>query len=216
MALKIKTAIQLQEKLENDLAWRMQEIVQLRRVISTSSGIAERAILRAAIPILYSHWEGYIKNASCFYASYLSMSGLKYEDVLDCFMGISALEHVRTIDGLKKKVFASSAVLQKMFGIQQEKVALPLDGYIKNVGNLNFEIFAQVASLLGIDLTPYTTKKKLIDESLIDQRNHIAHGEYLEIDKEGYLGLSDDIISLMRSYKADIENAVALKSYMKV
>jgi hypothetical protein len=73
-----RTAYQLQQKLDKDFAWRLQEIASIRKSIHSASGRNQVALLRAAVPLLYAHWEGFIKTASFGYAGYISSIGIQF------------------------------------------------------------------------------------------------------------------------------------------
>jgi len=85
---------------------------------------------------------------------------------------------------------------------------------LDRIGNLNYESFEQIMSFIAIDITKYVPRKPLIDESLVETRNKIAHGQYLLLDSEGLKDLSDEVLLLIRWVKTDIENAVTTKSYL--
>ena len=130
--------------------------------------------------------------------------------------GLKALTYVKQLHPITKRIFVASELLAALHEVESEPVEINLEPYIANVGNLNYDIFEQIAGFLCIDATRYAVKKQLIDESLLSQRNDIAHGDYLLIDPDGFESLSDEIIVLMRQFKTDIENGAALKSYLRM
>jgi hypothetical protein len=68
---------------------------------------------------------------------------------------------------------------------------------------------------VGIDPSPYESRYHLIDESLLKRRNNIAHGDYLEVTRDDWVGLADEILLMLRQLKTDIENAIVLASFKK-
>lgn len=212
MANKIRTEQHLQNELDKEFAWRVREITALKAAVRSASGTNKNAVLRAAVAILYSHWEGFIKNSSWQYAEYLSNTGLKFSDVKLCFLGIAAKESINLINQSNKLGIFSSAI-ESIFNKKNERLSLNLKKYTDRVGNMNFEMFSAIAIGLGIDFSPYVTKKTLIDEKLLKKRNAIAHGVYLEVDENDLEKYTNDVIELIRNYKTDIENSVSLQSY---
>ena len=67
---------------------------------------------------------------------------------------------------------------------------------------------------MGLDARPYEPRYRLINESLLGRRNKIAHGEWLDLDESGFVSLVDDVLILLRMFKTDIENSVALQGYL--
>jgi len=211
-----RTASQLLEQLDSELAWRLQELASLRRAISGAQGINQSTLLRAAVPLLYAHWEGYVKGTAIRYAAYISALGVTFGDVQPSFAGGKAMGHVKQLHAISKRVLAASELLIALKSIDSEKAILGFDNHISNIGNLNFDMFEQISGFLSIDTTPYVTKKQLIDESLLRQRNDIAHGDYLTIDADRFESLSNEILGLMRQFKTDVQNAATLRSYLRI
>jgi hypothetical protein len=210
-----RTADQLQEKLDEDFAWRLQEIAAIRKSIRSASGRNQLTLLRAAVPLLYAHWEGFIKTAAFRYAGYISSIGIKFREAKESLAGLKALAYVKQLHPITKRIFVASELLSALHEVENQAVDIDLEPYIANVGNLSYDIFEQIAGFLCIDPTGYAVKKQLIDESLLSRRNGIAHGDYLLIDPDGFESLSNEVIVLMRQFKTDIENGAALKSYLR-
>jgi MAE_28990/MAE_18760-like HEPN len=210
-----RTADQLQEKLDEDFAWRIQEIAAIRKSIHNASGRGQLALLRAAVPLLYAHWEGFIKKAAFHYSDYISSIGITYREAKMCLAGLKALTYVKKLHPMTKRIFVASELLAALHKIENEAIDINLKPYISNVGNLTYDIFEQIVGFLCIDPTGYGAKKQLIDESLLSRRNDIAHGDYLLIDVDGFESLSEEIIVIMRQFKTDIENGAALKTYLR-
>ena len=175
----------------------------------------QSALLRASVTVLYAHWEGYVKKAAIQYAAYISSLGITFGEARQSLAGLRALSYVKQLHAINKRIFAASELLSALHGVNDDKVTLPLDTYIVNVGNLNYDIFEQIVRFLSIDPHNYAAKKALIDESLLAQRNGIAHGDYLLIDANGFEALSNEILTMMRQFKTDIQNAVILKTYLR-
>lgn len=202
-----RTASQLFERLDDEFSWRFQEITLLRKAIKQSKGKAQDAILRASVPILYAHWEGFIKSAASLYSDFICKLGLRYKDVKDSFSGVRALAYVKQLHEINKSIFTASELLAALHGIAFDKVNISMRDHISDIGNLNSDLLNQIAKFLALDVNAYILKKQLIDESLVKQRNEIAHGEYLIIDVDGFENLADEVVTLMRMFKTDIQNA---------
>ncbi|MBT3072129.1 hypothetical protein KKP04_14835 [Rhodomicrobium sp. Az07] len=211
--LRPRSLSQLQDALDQELGWRKIELHALLQTIRGSSGRSKQSLLRAAVPILYAHWEGFVKSGICLYIGYLSSLGLKYRNTKQCFRGVAALEHVRGLGGLTSKIFVGSELLKRLYDIENETFNVQLERHIGKIGNLNFDLFEQILSFSAIDVARYVPRKQLIDESLLKRRNEIAHGRFIELDEEGVLNLSGEVLTLIEWVKTDIENAASTQSY---
>lgn len=69
--------------------------------------------------------------------------------------------------------------------------------------------------MLGLDYSPYATKEKIIDERLLGLRNNIAHGKYLTIDLRDYLELHSEVITMLNTFRNQIDNSANTQSYLR-
>jgi len=209
---KLRTISDIQNHLNNELGWRIQEIDNLKKVIPRVDSIQTRSLLRAGIPILYAHWEGFVKNSSEAYLNFVAHQGLSYRELKTCFILFGLKTEIEQLVETKKitpNIQVANFFLDKL----DKKAKIFYKGVINTQSNLSSSVFEEIASSIGIDSTRYQLKYKLIDESLLKRRNQIAHGEYLDIDSDGYQNLSQELVALIRAYKTDIENSIALESY---
>ena len=98
----------------------------------------------------------------------------------------------------------------------ENRASIPYENIINTKSNLNFEVFTDICTILGIDDSKYQLRQKAIDEQLLTQRNKIAHGKYLTIDYEEYISIYNLVIELIRNFKDDLLNATVTEQYKKV
>lgn len=209
---KIKTIGQLQTTLDREFIWRLKEILNLKFVVTTSSGLSKKTAVRAAIPLLYGHWEGFIKKASTYYLKYVNGQSLTYRELKSCFVVFGMKGKIN--DLIKSKNSSVSISILDFLRDELDEIAqLKIESAIRTEFNLSSAVFANIAKSIGINTQNYESRYHLIDESLLKRRNHIAHGEYLDVDPEGFRELANQILYLLRSYKTDIENSVSLEDY---
>ena len=213
--MKIRSTSELIDFLDRDLSWRRLDLLYIKRSVSTSKGITKNSAIRAAVPILYAHWEGFVKVSAIAFAKYISVKRYKFKDLKLSYSGLQAKQHIDKISDIKSKIFSTSLSLIEIYGIENEKVNISLSEYIDRIGNLNHEMFMQIASYFSIQTAGYEKYKALIDASLLSNRNKIAHGEYLDIDEDRYNSLHNEIIYLIEMFKGDIENLAISKSYLR-
>lgn len=209
---KIRTIDQLQNILDSEFSWRLKEIANLKIVVRTSENLNKKTAVRAAIPLLYGHWEGFVKNASTYYLEFVNGQSLTYRELKSCFVVFGVKRKINDLVSSKNSN-ASISTLEFLRDELDERAKLKIDSAIRTEFNLSSKVFANIANSIGISTQAYESRYHLIDESLLNRRNHIAHGEYLDVDSEGFRELADEILFLLRSYKTDIENAVSLENY---
>ncbi|MEO9697226.1 MAG: MAE_28990/MAE_18760 family HEPN-like nuclease [Hyphomicrobiales bacterium] len=210
---KIRTLNEMQTALDQEMAWRIKEI-GVFKVGAGSNGPRRKPFIRAGVALLYAHWEGFIKNSSEIYLSYVESRALRYRDLKSCFVVFGLKGKINTLVDSKKSlpnVEAMDFILSNM----NETAKLQISSAVNTGSNLTSKVFSNIAGSLDIDTSPYETKFHLIDSSLVDRRNKVAHGEFLDIEGSDFSSLVDDMLSLMRMYKTDIENAASLENYRR-
>ncbi|MFY2823922.1 MAE_28990/MAE_18760 family HEPN-like nuclease [Ruegeria sp. MALMAid1280] len=208
---KVRTLEQLQEILDEEMGWRIKEIGAFR-ISSKSAGDKSRHFVRAGIALLYAHWEGFIKNASERYLEFVASRGLTYGQLSSCFAVFGLKGKLNNLVESKKSrlnVEAFEFITQEL----GNKAKLQLADAINTESNLTSTVFANIARSVGIQIDKYETKFNLIDESLVNRRNKVAHGEFLDVNNKEFEDLVSEILLLMRWYKTDIQNAASLEAY---
>jgi hypothetical protein len=212
---KIRTIFQLQEILDKEFSWRLKEIADLKIVVKSSKQMTSDTAVRAAIPLLYGHWEGFVKNSATHYLEFINGQSLKYSQLKSCFVVFGVKKRINDLISSKTSDISISA-LDFLRHEMDEKARLQIESAIRTDFNLSSKVFVNILKSIGIDESKYETRFNLIDESLLKRRNFIAHGEYLDVDINGFRGLADEILMLLRWFKTDIENSVSQQEYMKM
>ncbi len=214
--MKIRTLEELDDYLSNELAWRKKECLNLNGLTSSSRGANKIIYYRASIIVFYSHWEGFIKNASLAYLSYLNRLAPKYHLMQDSFfcLGMSFVFQndfsSRNINNHKKinKYLQERNILS--FKVEPEKV-------IDVRSNLNYEAIRIIAHQLGVSLDGLDLREHFIDKVLLKYRNSLAHGERVsEIELKGiYDEVYSTVLNYLEGYSSVISNAASMKLYLK-
>lgn len=212
---KIRTLAELQDHLDREYSWRIKEIATLKVVAKGSSSLNQSTVIRAGLPLVYAHWEGFVKRSSESYLKYVTSQRLKYEELTSCFIVFGAKKYLANIVGSRKSV-ANIEAVEFFRSRLADRADLSLSNAIDTKSNLNSETFENIALSIGVSTIFYDAHYKLIDESLLARRNGIAHGEYLDLDAIGFRSLSDEVIKLLRQYKTDIENLASTAAFRTV
>ena len=211
--MKIRSTEELINYLDDDLAWRRKEIIELRAVARSAKEKKADVHVRAGIAMLYAHWEGFVKNASNAYVIFVSAMGMKTRELQDSFVALSIKTKLTQMGDSGKSSVAVSTIAHLM-SMLDKPALLPATG-ITAEGNLKSEVFVNIAGWLGIDIARYSARFNLIDETLLTSRNKIAHGEYLNISPQRFDSLAEEILEVMEWFKTDLENAAACKSFQR-
>jgi len=210
--MKIRTLSKLQDHLDKEFSWRLKEIAAMKTAVRSSASMSQSTLIRAGIPLLYAHWEGFVKKSAEAYVIFVSCQGLRLNQLSSNFVTLGVKKHIQSLADSRKAKTNIEVVNFFREGLTSNS-PLSLSSGINTESNLSSSVFENIAQTVGIDTTSYQTRYNFIDSSLLDRRNNIAHGEYLELDASLYLELSDELISLLRAIKTDIENLATIGSY---
>ena len=211
---KLRTKDHLFELLDKEIAWRLKEISTLRVSIERAKKPFVYTLLRAGVPLLYAHWEGFIKNSATAYIHFVINQKFPLNRLSLNFVAFGAKQF---LDNLSQSRRASLHIAAAIFFCNELDAAPKISsGYsVKTQSNLKSSTFDDIALMIGLDTAKYKTRYNLIDKELLNRRNKIAHGEYLDLGSSEFNDLSSEVHQLLRDFKTDIENAVLLNAYLK-
>lgn len=211
--MKLRTDVEIQEYLDNEFAWRLREIDLLKTVVRRATSGNRRTLIRASIPLFYAHWEGFVKAGAEALLCFVSLSGKTYRELAPCFAVHGLTSEISGLVESKKehlRVTAMEFVMSKM----DERASFGWRGRVSSGGNLNYERFQSIAAAVGIDITRYETRRNFVNESLVKRRNEIAHGALGDLTLKGFTDVANEVLVLLRWFKTDLENSIALKAYL--
>ena len=211
----MRTKADLQKKVDDDLLWRRRELFNLRTAIEDSEKNKQRqtALLRAGVAVLYAHWEGFVKRAGSYYLEFVSNQRERAIALTPNFVAIKF--KARIIEAAKsKKISTTHDVIDFFCNHLEDRLKIPHKGIVDTQSNLSSVVLRDVIWTLGLDFSPYETKSNFIDASLVDRRNHIAHGEPLDIGVKDYLALHDEVMTLLENFRNQIQNAAATDRFL--
>ena len=191
------------DHLERDFSWRGIELTSL---ILLHGSREDLIIPKSIILLLYSHWEGYIKNACKQYLVHVSGKGISVERLTKNFLAIS-------LKGYAKKTLESSSSLNLVneinlvngihdsqnnnFSIPQTIVNERHKAFIDTRDNLNLKILNSFCSIVGIGkVNMIEGRENYIDKELLAQRNAIGHGNKVHPDSAEFSLHIDEITTL--------------------
>ena len=213
---KIRTADELQNVLDRELSWRIKEIADIRSATKVARVGSKMTLRRAGIALLYAHWEGFIKASARAYVTYVAGQRLRHSELRHCFVAMSLRVQIGDVSSIRN-ARPVIAALEAILDGQDDRANFSGRHFGKTLGNLNSQVFANVAHWVGLDVERYSTKWHFVDDRLLRRRNAIAHGRGggLELDREGFDELVNGVLELLRWFKTDIENAVSTRAFRR-
>ena len=220
--MKIRSVSELSDTLDSASAWRTKELSVLRILIATRGRASEQAALRrSAVPMLYGHWEGFTKHTATAYLELVRRQQRPYRELKPNFLAIGVRGTVKAAaDAAKSR--CTSEYLRQFISIvgkldeQADFSAQAVEGAVSAESNLSSRVLHHDV-LDTIDI-PYDRvfgqKALLIDGSLLNNRNRIAHGDVVEIDSITYEQLHELVIELINHLKEVVVNRARDQGYL--
>lgn len=210
----IRTTDQLIEKIAEDLIWRRKELTDLKALVESFQGdfLRSRVLIRGAIALLYAHWEGFVKKASSYYLEYVSSHRLPYKNLATNFVALSLRSKYFEL-GASEKLSAGNALAEFFCSGLERQSKVPYKNTFDTKSNLSSKVLIDILDALGLDNSQFETRYKFIDTNLVNPRNHIAHGEILDMSVDEYLDLHQKVLSLVETFRNEIENASVLRRF---
>lgn len=205
--MRIRNLTQLREFLDKDLAWRKRELTTLEYMLERARRHERAFLLRAAVCVLYAHWEGFVRVAATSYASFVAAQGLRYRDLTPNFVALGLRSEIASA-ARSSRLTDLTGVAEKMIH-GDERARIDWENSAPT-GNMDSVRFAQVLRLVGLNTDNYAPKNRLLDRELLGKRNLVAHGIPVEVDADDYAELHTEIIRLVDMFRDDVENAAAL------
>lgn len=209
---KARTIADISSKLDDEFTWRKRELIFIYQEIQGCKGDVQVALIRAAIVLLYAHWEGFVKNAAELFLKYVESRKHKIQQVTFNLAALALRKQLDTITETNKYTLRTAA-LQEILSQLSANVKLTYNTSVSAKSNLNNEVFTEIAHVIGLNVASYTSVSSDID-GLVNYRNKIAHGEYLWMNVAEYKEYSENILQIMSIIKTDIENSCVTKSYL--
>lgn len=160
---------QIAEAVDN----RREEITRIQRVAAHLSGTPlEQTAALMALPMLYAHWEGFVKEVIELYIEYIEKKAIDPSKIHPTILCFSMKQRI-------KKLINSGSVehMTKFAAWIIKNISHPMqfdDRNIETKSNLSFENLKALCDTLRIDVDQLEGQKRKIN-GLVHLRNNIAH-----------------------------------------
>lgn len=205
--MAVRTVGELEDHLDAALAWRRIELQTLKAQIqaayqnSTQSPLT-RVLARSGIALLYAHWEGYVKESCQAYVDYVAKRRLKIVELNDGLLKVVLGQlNRRSVSGDEA---ATLALIQAVRRPDIARARIPKDSIVDTKSNLRSTVLSEILNYIGFDPDAFLTKNNLIDKTLCDGRNAIAHGRDFYPDPDEFDTLHDEVMSMLEEIRDTI------------
>lgn len=222
----------LRAEMEEDLAWRMDEIRFFQNTCAAIASIdGQQRFRKALLVLLYANLEGFAKLVFSTYVSAVNAEAVACRDASLAIAAASLADVFRylrdgngRVPGYKKLGLPDDAQLQKFardreflsqaLELMQRPVAIP-DKVTSTEANLGRDVLRKILYRLGLphedfkDIEPDLERLRVL-------RNNVAHGDAKQgVEKKDYEQLRDATFRMMRELMSRITLALSTRSFMR-
>ena len=212
--MRVQSLSQLVEFLDEELSWRKRELTTLKFMLESARTHERGLLLRAAVCVLYAHWEGFVQAAATGYVSFVAARRLRYSDLTPNFVALGLRQEISQA-GKSTKPTVHTALMQRVIFGLDARADIDWEHSVDTRANLNTKALKEILCLLGLKAEGYLLKGPLLDQRLVMNRNLVAHGRQVEIEPEDYSGLHDEIVHLVQQFRSDVENAATTEDFRR-
>ena len=212
--MKVRSSAEVLDILDEEFAWRRKELTTIWSDVKSSKPKVRSSRTRAAVALLYAHWEGFVKSSSEIYLNYVAGKRLKYSDLNQGFLSLclrSKLQEFATANEVSGHINFLNFLSFEM----NSRVKIRTSSTIKTGFNLSSRRLKGIILNFGLDYSLFELKEHLIDEQLLNWRNTIAHGKWICPREDEFDHLYRETTTLLRNFKDQLSNAILLDRHLK-
>jgi hypothetical protein len=201
---KLNTLSLLNDALDEEFAWRKKELHSIKAAVSANENTNKEAtFVRAAMAMLYAHWEGFIRKVGTNYLQFVYRQRLKNNEAAPFVVALSA---GRVIDAAmaSRKAEARGKLVEFFSTRLDDRGQIQWDAVVNTKSNLSSAVLKEIVETLALDYRPFQSREKLIDEKLLRNRNHIAHGQYLTVSPAEYHQIHGAVFEMMEEFRDQV------------
>lgn len=205
------------EDVTNNLEQRRLEITRLRRVtLHWKDKTLEPTVVSMAVPMIYAHWEGYIKEVCQLFLEYVESSVARSSELHADLLGYMWTSELHRLTGglncERKRAVAELALDSHRTPVvfsEKEKA-------VDTKSNLWYSVLENIAESLCLDIAALGIWRRRLD-ALVHLRNNIAHGarpRSLRCDDfEEHASMT---LALMEAFEAALVSALSKRTFCTV
>jgi MAE_28990/MAE_18760-like HEPN len=209
-----------QNAIQRELAWRKREISALKTLAFQAEETANH-VFRGCQVLLCAHWEGFLKTSATLYLDHVFSQNITVRELKSTFVAVAFFGKVM------------KAANAKYPGSEEHHVQLAADilaGFDARVtkpgwnvdteGNPGSDVVERVLKSIGVhpqlgmDNAAWTTTKVFINDHLVKDRNSVAHGEGLPLDRTSLLNRSQRLLELLDRLSDQLMTDAQRRAYL--
>jgi HEPN superfamily protein len=202
-------------RVTEDYTWRIREISDLKVIIRYSGDLYSPVARKAALALLYAHWEGHVLFVAEAYLRFIARKKQRFSQLMPSLQAVKLASLIQGWQSQRDSILLRLKIVDTIRSMDVEQFrTVPLNA-INTGGNLNSHRFENICQTLMLDIEKIIPDRDYLDESIVGARNRIAHGDYFTVSDDQMVKAIEYVLEIMRQFRTEVENSVALKKYLR-
>ena len=126
------------DKIIGDFSWRRKELTLLKNKIPSVKNPLQSAMIRATLPLLYAHWEGFVKISLSYYLEFVSFRGLKHNELKTQFIALSLQKKIGALK--ENSIQSKTQIIDFIYSSSEKQSNIPTQNIINTKSNLKYDV----------------------------------------------------------------------------
>lgn len=194
---------------------RREEINLVLRVVANETNtVLEQTAAIMALPVLYAHWEGFVKEVVGEYVDFIEKQLLVPSQAHPTIISFAMRKNLKLLRETGSVEHMTDFAVW-MIGASNSPVKFE-DKHIETGGNLSYKNLKDLCDNLKIDVANLQSEKKKID-ALLSKRNNIAHtGRPPKFDTSNVMDEAALVMRLIENFEKILCDCANSKKYMSL
>ena len=194
---------------------RKRELIGISQSLKLRREKEESLLCRTAILLAYAHWEGFVKDISLAYVSYVAFKAPAFETLTQNFQALAFRAKIAVCGKATKRIQPHLDLLQEILDSQKERVSIDPQKSIDTESNLDSKVFENICRTVGIDYESYWSTYSHYIDDLVKTRCRIAHGELTTPSKKYAIEVLSFTQKSIDQFGTDISNATVMETFVR-
>ena len=216
--LAIKSKSDLEYKLNNLRHTKRSELDEALSFLEREPQTKKTWHQKAFILLAYGHLEGFIKEASDLFISYITFSKHPTQELsLPIIIKIigKEIEMASASEKIRHRVEKYNSITNQL----SKRASINWKTFINTESNLNWDVFSDICFTFSIDPTVFNTKQLFFETTLLRLRNAIAHRGTQDpdstIDMDTTLSYLQSCKDIIEKYHDELINCLQKEKFKK-
>src|SRR5262245_37904854 len=123
----------------DDFNWRVKEISDLKQIITLSGSSYSLVARKAALALIYAHWEGHVRFVTEAYLKYIAQRKPKFSKLVSAFQAVQLTQHIREWQAQRDTIALRLKIIETVRDLDGAHFRSVPDRAVATGGNLNYD-----------------------------------------------------------------------------